>query len=141
MPGAAAALSNPPRPAAAQTPPRRNPPGPPWPPPPPPPAPPPGRGPGRRCGPPPRRRVCPPRGQPAPVQRGEQEVTAAVAGEDPPGPVTTMRGGREAHDEYPGCRVTPAGDRAPPVSLIPEGLAAGGGHVLPPADQPRAGPA
>src|SRR5579875_1031196 len=79
--------------------------------------------------------------QPATVQRREQEVAAAVAGEDAPGPVPAVRGGRQADDEDRRRRVAPAGDRPPPVPLVAEGLAADGRDLLPPRDQARAGPA
>ena len=68
-------------------------------------------------------------------------VSAAVAGEDPPRPVSPVRRGREADDGHARLRVPPAGDRAPPVAFGPEGPALGRGHLLAPADQPRAGAA
>ena len=82
-----------------------------------------------------------PGGEAAAVERGEDEVAAAVAGEDPPGPVAAVRGRRQADDENGRFRVSPAGDGTAPVLLGPEGLAAGDRHLLPPLDQPGAGPA
>ena len=75
------------------------------------------------------------------MQAGEQEVAAAVAGEDPAGPVAAVGGGREAVNENRRLVITPAGDRTSPVLLVPEGLAPDGGDLFPPGDQPRAGPA
>ena len=80
-------------------------------------------------------------GQAAPPQRGEQEVAAPVAGEDPPGPVAAVRGRGQAEDQHPGVLVAPAGDRAAPVALGREGPALDRGDLLPPRHQPRAGPA
>src|SRR5579863_2884062 len=65
--------------------------------------------------------------QPAAVQRGEQEVAAPVASEDPAGPVTAVCGRSEAEDDDGRLRIAPARDRASPVRLVPEGLAPDGG--------------
>src|SRR6266705_1912121 len=41
---------------------------------------------------------------------GEQDVAAAIPGEDPPGAVPAVRGRRQADDEHRGLLRTPAGD-------------------------------
>ena len=76
--------------------------------------------------------------QTGPVQRGEQPVAAAVAGEDAPGAVAAVRGRREPDHEDLGPLVAPAGDRPAPVGLVAYGLAALGGDLLAPG-APAAG--
>src|SRR5215472_9728746 len=80
-------------------------------------------------------------GKPAPVQRREQDITAAITREDPAGPVATVGGGRKAGDQHRGPLVAPAGDGTAPVPLPARRGPFDGGHLLPPLDQPRAGPA
>src|SRR3984957_2749044 len=82
-----------------------------------------------------------PGGEAAPVERGENEVAAAITGEHPAGPVATVRSRRQADDENGRLLISPAGNRPAPVPLVPERLAPGDGDLLPPLDQPRAGPA
>src|SRR5690606_1988011 len=80
-------------------------------------------------------------GQAGAVERGEQPVAAAVAGEDPAGAVAAVRGGGQADDEHARVLVAPPGDGTPPVRLVGEGAALDLGHLLAPGDQARAGPA
>src|SRR5215472_12727850 len=80
-------------------------------------------------------------GQPATPQRLEQEVAAAIAGEDPAGPVAAVGCGREPDDHHGGPLVAPAGNRAAPVLLAGERTALGDRHLLAPFDQARACPA
>ena len=79
--------------------------------------------------------------EPAPVQRREQEVAAAVAGENPAGTVPAVGRGGQADDQQAGPLRSPAGDGAAPVTLVAERAAAGLRHLLAPSDQPGAGPA
>ena len=77
----------------------------------------------------------------APVKRREKEISAAIAGEDPSGPVPAVRRGREAHDQQPRPIRPPAGNGAAPVALIAERAAPDHGHFLAPGHQARAGAA
>ncbi len=72
---------------------------------------------------------------------GEQEVPAAVAGEDAAGAVPAVRGRGQAEDQHARALVAPAGHRAAPVALAGERPAPGHGDLLAPGHQPRAGPA
>ena len=53
-------------------------------------------------------------GQPAPPQRGEQHIAAAVTGEDAPGAIAAVGGGRQAHDQYRAAAAPPSRERAVP---------------------------
>ena len=53
--------------------------------------------------------------EPGAVQRREQEVARAVAGEDPARPVAAVRGGREPEDQDPRGRIAEALHRPAPV--------------------------
>ena len=82
--------------------------------------------------------------EPGPVQRGEQPVAAAVPGEDPAGAVAAVRRRGQPDQQDPGVRRTPRGHRPSPVQL--SGVRRpyrdpSLGDVLPPGDQPGAGPA
>jgi dTDP-glucose 4,6-dehydratase len=80
-------------------------------------------------------------GQPAPVERAEDEVAAAITGEHPAGPVAAVGGRGQADDEQERPLVAPARNRPAPVALVPERLALGDRDLLPPPHQPRAGAA
>ena len=60
------------------------------------------------------------RGQATPVQRGEQDVTAAIPGEDPAGAVAPVRGRCEAQDQHARLLAAPARNRPAPVGLGPQ---------------------
>src|SRR5207237_790926 len=72
------------------------------------------------------------------VHRGEEEVAAAVAGEDAAGAVRAVGGRGEAEDEDARRRVAEARDRAAPVLLVGERLAPYTRDLLAPLDQPGA---
>ena len=76
-----------------------------------------------------------------PVQRSEEPVAAAVAGEDPTGAVGTVRGGRQPDDEHLRGLVAEARRWSPPVGLIGERRPLVPRHLLTPLDQARAGTA
>ena len=57
-------------------------------------------------------------GEAGPVQRAVEPLAAAVAGEDPAGPVGAVRPRREADQHQAGLRVAPAGDRPGPVVVV-----------------------
>ena len=76
------------------------------------------------------------------VQRREQEVARAVAGEHPAGAVAAVRGGREPDDAATGPAGSPKpGHRSAPVLLVAERGPLLARDLLPPRDQPRARPA
>src|SRR5690606_11825839 len=77
-------------------------------------------------------------GEARPVQRREQPVAGAVAGEDAPGPVAAVGGGREAEEVHRRGGIAEAGHRPPPVLLVAVGGALLARHPLPPLHQPRA---
>ena len=77
-------------------------------------------------------------GEAGPVQRGEQPVAGAVAGEDPPGPVAAVGRRREADHHQPRARVAEARQRARPVALALVAARRVGRDGLAPRDQPRA---
>src|SRR5262249_20323263 len=77
-------------------------------------------------------------GEPAGVQRREQPVARAVAGEHAPGPVRAVRGGGEAEQVYARPGVAEAGHGAAPVLLVGESGALLARDPLAPLDQPRA---
>ncbi len=54
-----------------------------------------------------------PGSKPAPVQRREQHIAAAVTGKDAPGAVTAVCGRRQAGDQHARLVGTPAGNRPP----------------------------
>src|ERR687894_1526209 len=72
------------------------------------------------------------------VERREEEVTRAVAGEDATGPVGAVGGGGEPEEDDPCSRVAEAGDRAAPVSLARVGCPLLAGDLLAPLNEPRA---
>ena len=77
----------------------------------------------------------------APMHRREQEVAAAIAGEDPSGAVTTVRR-RSETDDRDGCSGIPeTRDRSAPVRLVGEPRDLVTRDLLPPRDQPWARPA
>src|ERR687892_220528 len=76
-------------------------------------------------------------GQAGAVHRGEQPVTGAVAGEDPPGPVAAVSRRGQPHHEDPGVGVAESGHRARPVALARVSSRRVGGGLFPPCDQPR----
>ena len=80
-------------------------------------------------------------GEAGAVQRGEQEVARAVAGEDAAGAVGAVRGRRQAEDQHARRRVAEAGDRAAPVVPVAERRALLARDELAPLDEPRAGAA
>ena len=91
-----------------------------------------------------RRRGCRRRlvGQPGPVQRGEEPVAAAVAGEDPAGAVAAVRGRRQPDDGDPRRRPAPARAPAgPSTSRRRTRRRLTARDLLAPGHQPRAGPA
>src|SRR3712207_6550544 len=51
------------------------------------------------------------------VERGEEEIARAVAGEEAAGPVGAVGGGGETEDDDPRRRVPEAGEGPPPVGL------------------------
>ena len=75
------------------------------------------------------------------VERREEKVARAVAGEEATGPVGAVGGGGEAEDDDPCCRVAEAGDGAAPVRLVRVGGPLLAGDLLAPSDEPRAAPA
>src|SRR4029079_14677784 len=79
--------------------------------------------------------------QPGPVQRRVEEVSRPVAGEDPSGPVPTVRRRSEADDRQTRLRIAPPRQRPRPVGPLAEGPALHPRHLLAPAHQPRAGDA
>ena len=56
--------------------------------------------------------------QPGAVQRGEQHVAAAVAGEHPPGAVGAVRGRRQPDDQHPRIGRAEPRNRPAPVGLV-----------------------
>jgi hypothetical protein len=80
-------------------------------------------------------------GEAGTVQRGEEEVARAVAGEDPAGAVRAVGGRREAEDHHGRARIAEAGDRSAPVLLVAERGALLARDELAPRDEPRAAPA
>src|SRR3954468_15720942 len=72
------------------------------------------------------------------VERGEQPVARAVAGEDAAGPVAAVRCRREAEDVELRARVAEARDRPAPVGLGGEGGALLARDLLAPGHEPRA---
>src|SRR5207247_2680418 len=58
--------------------------------------------------------------EPGAMQRREQEITRAIAGEDPPGPVPTMCRGRKPEHQDPGAPFPEPGDRPPPIHRASE---------------------
>ena len=80
-------------------------------------------------------------GQPDAVHGGEQEVAAAVAGEDPPGAVGAVGGRGQAEHDDARRRVAEAGHRPAPVGLVAVGGPALDGDLLAPRDQARTGAA
>ena len=76
--------------------------------------------------------------EPGAMQRREQEITRAIAGEDPPGPVPTMCRGRKPEHQDPGARVPEPRDRPPPIPLVREAGDLLPGDLLPPGHEPRA---
>src|ERR671918_2558596 len=77
-------------------------------------------------------------GQAGAVHRGEQPVTGAVAGEDPPGPVAAVSRRGQPHHEDPGVGVAESGHRARPVALARVSSRRAGGRPLPPPGPPPA---
>jgi len=80
-------------------------------------------------------------GEAGAMERGEEEVARAIPGEDTPGAVRAVRGGRETENRDPRPRVAEPGDRSPPVPLAGIRGALLARNLLPPGDQPRAAPA
>src|SRR5919197_2235888 len=74
-------------------------------------------------------------GKPGAVQRAEDPIPRAVAGEDSPGSVAAVRGGGQADYEQLGARIAEAWDGEPPVGLIPEGCPLLACHPLAPVDE------
>ena len=72
------------------------------------------------------------------MQRGEQEVARAVAGEDPAGPVPAVRRGREAEDQDPRGRIAEALHRPAPVVPVAVRRPLLARDLLAPLDEPRA---
>ncbi len=72
-----------------------------------------------------------------PVERGEEEVSGAVAGEEAARAVRPVRGGSEAEYDDRRVRVSEAGDGAAPVSLVLMGGLLLAGDLLAPLDEPR----
>ena len=82
------------------------------------------------------------RRQAGPVQRGEQPVAAAVAGEDPAGPVAAVRGRRQPDDQQPALPGRPSRRSAgPSTARSANDRAPLDGDLLAPLHQPRAGAA
>ena len=79
--------------------------------------------------------------KPVAMQRGEQEVARAVAGEHAAGAVGAVRGRREPEHEHARGRVAEARDRAAPVVLVAERRALLARDPLAPLDEARAGAA
>ena len=77
-------------------------------------------------------------GQPDPMQRREQEVARAVAGEDPAGPVAAVRGRREPEDQHARGGIAEPLHRPAPVVPVAERRPLLARHLLAPLDQPRA---
>ena len=77
-------------------------------------------------------------GQARPMQRAEQKVARAVAGEDPAGAIAAVRRGRQSDDQNPSRRVAESGHRTPPVGLGAIGGALLTRGLLPPRHQSRA---
>ena len=75
------------------------------------------------------------------MQRGEEEVARAVAGEDAAGAIGAVRRRREPEDQHPRRGVAEAGDRPAPVRLARERRALLARDELAPRDEPRAAPA
>src|SRR6185503_9128364 len=76
--------------------------------------------------------------EPRAMQRGEEEVARAVAGEDAARAVAAVRGRSEAHDQQAGLRVAPARDRPAPVLLVPEATDLDARHGAAPGPQAAA---
>jgi hypothetical protein len=76
-----------------------------------------------------------------PVQAGEQPVARAVAGENSPGAVAAVGGGRQTEDQEAPGRVAESGYRPAPVLPVPERGPLVPGHLLAPGHQARAAPA
>ncbi len=76
--------------------------------------------------------------EPGPVQGGEEEVAAAVAGEHPARAVRAVRGRGEPEQQHAGLRVAEAVDRPAPVLLVAERGALLARDLLAPGDEPRA---
>ena len=76
--------------------------------------------------------------QPDPVQRREQEVARAVAGEDPAGPVAAVRRRREPEDQHPRRRIAEALHRPAPVVPVAIRRPLLARDLLAPLHEPRA---
>ena len=72
------------------------------------------------------------------VHGREQPVARAIAGEDAPGAVSAVRGGRQPEHVHAGVRVAKAGDRPAPVVLVRKRGALLARHLLAPLDEARA---
>ena len=79
--------------------------------------------------------------EPGAMERREQEVAGAIAGEDAPGAVPAVRGRSEPDDQHAGIRVAEPGDGPAPVVVGPKGRSLLARDRFPPGDEPRTGPA
>src|SRR5579863_5604023 len=75
------------------------------------------------------------------IERAEQKISRTVTGEDPPGAIAAMRGGRESKDEQFCARITEARHRFAPIFAIEEGKALFTRYFFAIRHQPRAFPA
>ena len=78
------------------------------------------------------------RGNAGPVEGGEEEVAAPVAGEHPAGAVRAVGGRREAEDQAVGVVIAEVRHGAAPIGLVAEGGALLAGDALAPLDEPGA---
>src|SRR5581483_7931946 len=76
-----------------------------------------------------------------PVQRAEEPVAGALAGEHPPGAVAAVGGGRQPDDDDRCTRIAETGHGPAPVLLVCIRGALVDRHLLAPRPEPRAGAA
>src|SRR5207249_8138059 len=79
-------------------------------------------------------------GEPSAVQRGEEPIAGAVAGEDAARTVAAVRRRRQSANQDAGRRIPEAGHRTPPIFLCAESCALLVGNAFAPGHQPRALP-
>jgi hypothetical protein len=72
------------------------------------------------------------------VERCEEKVAGAVAGEKASCPVRAVGGGGKPEDDDAGLRIAESGDGKPPVGLVLEGSPLLPGDLLAPSHQTRA---
>src|SRR5688572_4203340 len=70
------------------------------------------------------------------MKSGEKEVSRAIAGEDAPGAIASMRRWRQPDDQEAGAGIAPARHRPPPILLVLETLDLHARHLAAPFPQP-----